>query len=141
MASALGEKSKVGLNYYQTRRDDGSGPYTRRMMGGFAQLGFTKQWYGLLEADRPQGADQKWGLVETMKLGYEIQQGLHLVAMQEFANLNTENANPKRDAWGIGSEWFPRPHWDLYAVYRRERDTSVSNDFQDVVWLIGHFYL
>lgn len=141
VATPVGEKSKFGVNYYQSQRNDGFGAYAKRMYGAFAYMGFTKQWYGLLEVDRVQGADQKWGVVDTFKLGYEIEQGLHLVGIQEFANLNLNESNPKFDAYSAGVEWFPRPHWDLYALYRRERDTRISPEFQDVIWLIGHFYL
>jgi hypothetical protein len=157
IARAIGQKSKAGANYYQTQRrdadgkSDGSGIYTRRLIGAFAHVGFTKDWYGLLEVDRTQGLAQrwsgvvadtsKWGLVESFKLGYEITQGLQLVAIQEFANLNTEQTLAKFDAYSIGAEWFPRPHWDLYTIYRKERFTSGGNDYADVVWLVGHFYL
>lgn len=141
IASAVGEKSKLGLSLYQTDREDNGLKWRRSIYGLFAHLGFSKDWYGLLEVDRPRGADGQWGLVETFKLGYEMRQGLHLIGMQEFANLDTSNANPKMEALGVGAEWFPRPHWDLYGVYRRERNTAVSNDFDDVVWLILHYYL
>lgn len=140
-AMAWGEQSKLGLNYYQTERKDGAIQYSRRMMGAFAHLSLSKTWYSLIEADRIQGADQKWGFVEIFKLGYELHQGLHLIGAQEFANLNLDESNPKFEAFSVGAEWFPRPHWDLLALYRRERDTALSNDFKDVGWLILHFYL
>lgn len=142
LATAIGERSKVGVNYYQTERHDATtASSTRRIWGGFAHMGFTKSTYGLLEVDRPQSALGKWGLVETFKLGHELFQGLQLVGVQEFANLNVSESNPKYEAYSIGTEWFPRPHWDLYALYRQERDTALGNDFQSVIWLIGHFYL
>ncbi len=137
LATALGEHAKVGANYYQTQIEAG----TRRIYGAFANVGFSKTWYGLLELDKPQTPTGKWGLVEIFKVGYEIKQGLHLIGIEEFANLNTEKSNPKFDAYSAGAEWFPRPHWDLYGLYRKERDTNISNDFNDVVWLIAHFYL
>lgn len=141
VATAVGEGTKLGANYYQTRREDGGLKYTRRMMGAFAHIGLGKDWYALLDVNRPQGADEKWGLVETFKLGHEITPGLHLIGVHEFANLNVENSNPKFEAYSAGAQWFPRPHWDFYGLYRKERNTAVGDDFQDVVWLIGHYYL
>lgn len=141
IASAVGESSKLGLSLYQTDRDDGGLKWKRRIYGLFAHVGFSKDWYGLLEVDRPQGADGKWGVVETFKLGREVSQGVHLIALQEFANLDSAKANPKMEAFGVGAEWFPRPHWDLYGVYRKERNTAVGDEFNDVVWLILHYYL
>jgi hypothetical protein len=66
---------------------------------------------------------------------------VHLVAFQEYSNLDMEKSNPKFEAYSAGAEWFPHPHWDFYGLYRRERDTGVGNDWQDVVWLLGHYYL
>ncbi len=140
-STAIGERSKVGVNYYQSQRDDGAGQYTRKILGAYALVGFTEKVYGLLEIDRPQLSVGATGLVEMFKLGYELRQGLQIFAVHEFANLDTRQSNPKKDAYSIGMEWFPRPHWDLYSLYRQERDTSRGNDFQDQVWLIAHFYL
>lgn len=149
-AVAVREKSKFGFNYYSTHRETGGQRYDRRIYGLFAHFGFSEKWYGLLEADRPQRADGKWGLVEIFKLGYEIHQGLHFIGVQEFANLNTEQSEHKFQAISFGAQWFPRPHWDLYGLYRRQRgavartaaeESLAAKDLeQDVVWLIGHYY-
>lgn len=142
------EKSKVGLNYYQTQRLETFAPapapvnYAFRSYGLFAHMSFDKDWYGLLEIDRPEDANQKWGVVELFKLGYEVHQGLNLMAIQEHANSDTGNtSNPKFDAYSLGVQWFPRPHWDLYGMWRYERDSALSADYQNVIWLVGHFYL
>ncbi len=140
-ATAVGEKSKIGINYYQTQFQNVNVKSTRRMYGMFSHIAFNKDWYGLFEADRTARADLKWGLVEIFKLGYEVQQGWHLIGVQEYANLNADKPDPKFESYGVGTEWFPRPHWDLYALFREERDTSKGNDFQQAVWLIAHFYL
>ena len=141
VATAAGEKSKVGVNGYYTERKESGARYDRRILGAFAHIGFSKEVYGLLEVDQPKSAVGKWGLVELFKLGWEVQQGWHLFVVQEFANLDASKSNPRMEAFSAGTEWFPRPHWDLYALYRRERDTSLAADFQDQIWLIAHFYL
>lgn len=140
IATGIGEKSKLGINYFQAQRQEDIA-WTRRIYGAFAHVAFDNDWYALIEVDQPQRKDLKWGFLDTVKLGYEIQQGLHLVAVHEFANLNKDQADPRFEAYSIGAEWFPRPHWDLYGLYRKERDTSQSDQFSDVVWLIAHFYL
>lgn len=148
VATQVREKSKLGFNYYQTQRVETFAPaatpvnYAFRSYGMFAHMTFNKDWYGLLEIDRPEGANQKWGVAEIVKLGYEIHQGLNAMVIQEHANTDTSNtANPKFDAYSLGMQWFPRPHWDLYGMWRYERDQALSSDFQNVVWLVGHFYL
>lgn len=141
LATAVHEHSKVGVNYYHTRRVRNHQSSNRRIYGVFAHLDLAKDWYGLLEVDRPQAANGKWGAIEIFKLGHEIHQGLQVFAAQEFANLDTEHSNPRYEAYSLGSEWFPRPHWDLLGVYRLERNSAASGKFQNVVWLIGHYYL
>lgn len=141
VARAIGSSSKVGANFYKTKRDDTGTPYDRQIDGIFAYIGFNKQWYGLLEVDRPKDPNGLEGFIDVFKLGYEMGQGLHFFGVHEFANLNVAQAHPKFEALGLGAQWFPRPHWDLYGTYRKERNTALSNDFQDVIWLIAHFYL
>ncbi len=142
VASAVGTDSKVGLNYYQSRQKTPAGlEFDRKILGAFTHWAFTKEWYALWDLARPQGADKKWGLVSTFKFGHEFHQGLHLLGVHEFANLNMEQTDPRFEAYSIGAQWFPRPHWDFLGYYRKERTTALNNDFQDAVWLIGHFYL
>jgi len=141
VATAIGRKSKIGINYYQTQRENNDLKYQRSIFGMFAHMGFRSDWYGLLEINQPKGADGHVGLVETFKLGHELFQGLHLFGTHEFANLKTSQSDPKFEAYGVGTEWFPRPHWDFYAAFRKERNTGLGTEFQDVVWLIGHYYL
>jgi hypothetical protein len=149
-AVGVREKSKLGVSYYKTRKETAGLKYDREIFGIFAHISFSDKWYGLFEADRPERSDKKWGLVEIFKLGYEIHQGLHLIGVQEFANLNTEQSAHKFQAVSLGAQWFPRPHWDLYGLYRRQRgavartsaeESQAAKDLeQDVVWLIGHYY-
>ncbi len=133
VSSAVGTTSKVGLNFYQTNR--------RKILGFFSQIAFSENIYGLLEVDQPTAPNGDQGLIEVFKLGYEWHQGLHFVGIQEFANLDIKESNPKFEAFSVGTQWFPRVHWDLYGLYRKERNTLNGNDFDDQVWLIGHYYL
>lgn len=140
VATAIGEKSKIGANYWSTHRE---GAGRRQMYGVFSHIGFNKDWYALLDVNILEEA--KTGLVELFKIGYEITPGLQLMAIQEHANYDRSRTDPKFEAYSAGVQWFPRPHWDLFALYRRERNTALpapqTNAFDDRVWLIGHFYL
>lgn len=140
-AHALGASAKLSVNYYETTRDDGAGPWKRRMYGVNALAGFTKEFYGLFEIDRMQDATEKWGLAETSKLGYELVQGWHVFAIHEFGSRDSSQTDPRLEAYSLGTEWFPRPHFDLYMALRKERDTGLSNEFVNSVWLLAHFYL
>lgn len=141
VATGFGEFAKFGANYYESTRDDGTGAWKRRMYGAYGLVGFTHDWYALLDINRVQAPTGTWGLVETLKVGHELWQGFHLFAVHEFANLNTDTPDPKFEAYSLGTEWYPLPHWELYGLFRKERNSAVSNNYQDVVWLIGHYYL
>ena len=142
-ATSVGEGSKIGVNYYQSRREmlASSNVFTRRAYGAFAHWAIDKNWYALIEVDRMQDPAGKWGFMDVVKVGREIFQGWQVFAVHEFANTDMDKSNPKFEAYSLGTEWFPRPHWDFYALYRKERNTAINNDFQDVVWLIAHYYL
>ncbi len=138
--TAFGEKIKIGANYYSTEMKKSGLTTKNQIYGLFANMGFSKNWYGLFEIDRPRNAFGKWGLVEIFKLGYEMHQGLHWLGVQEFANGDSSKTDPKFEAYSLGLEWFPRPHLDFLAMVRRERHSAASSDFQSAVWLIGHYY-
>lgn len=133
LSTSVGNSSKFGLNYYETDR--------KKVYGLFSHISFSEKIYGLLEVDQPIAKNQDKGLIEVFKLGYELHQGLHFVGIQEFANLNVQESNPKFEAFSIGTQWFPRVHWDLYGLIRKERNTLNGDDFEDQAWLIGHYYL
>lgn len=141
VAHAVGDNSKVGVNYYQSELKTAGTKFTQRALGAYAHMAFTKNFYGLLEVDRIKGRQNTWGFIDTFKLGYEVHQGWHLIGVHEFANLDMDKSNPKFEAYSVGTEWFPRPHWDFLALYRKERNSGVRNSFDDVVWLVAHFYL
>ncbi|CAN5715869.1 hypothetical protein BH10BDE1_BH10BDE1_03730 [soil metagenome] len=139
---SLGEKAKFNLSFYQSVREASpGGDYTRTVFGASVITQLPRDWYAMLEIDRPQGADSKWGLIEVLKIGNEIFQGLHAIGIQEYQNGEFDQANPRFESYGAGLEWYPRPHWELSGIFRRERNTAIRDEFDNVVWLIGHFYL
>lgn len=139
---SLGEKAKFNLGYYQSVREASPGvDYTRKVFSASAITELPHDWYAMFEIDRPQDANSKWGFIEVLKLGNEIFQGLHAIGIQEYSNADFDQANPRFESYGVGVEWYPRPHWDLSGIFRRERNTALRDEFDNVVWLIGHVYL
>jgi hypothetical protein len=139
---SLGEKAKFNLSYYQSLREASPGvDTTRQVFGASVITRLPRDWYAMLEIDRPKDATSKWGLIEVLKVGNEIFQGLHAIGIQEYSNTDFEQANPRFESYGVGVEWYPRPHWDFSGIFRRERNTAIRDEFDNVVWLIGHFYL
>lgn len=141
VSHAIGERAKVNLSYYQSQREASPGKdYTRRVFGASVITELTENWYAMLEIDRPQDAKSKWGLIEVLKVGHELFQGLHIIGIQEYANSDMDQTNPRYETYGLGVEWYPRTHWDFLGIFRRERNTAIRDEFDNVVWLIGHFY-
>ncbi len=143
VSRALGENAKVNLSYYESVRQAATAlrnEYTRRVYGASVITELPKNWYMMLELDRVQDVTQKWGLIEVLKVGHEFYRGLHIVGIQEYANIDMDKANPRFESYGIGAEWYPRTHWDFLGILRRERNTAVRDEFDNVLWLIGHFY-
>ncbi len=138
---AIGEKARVNFSYYESVREASPGrDYTRRVYGVSAITELSKDWYAMIEIDRPQDAKANWGLIEVLKVGHEFFRGLHFIGIQEYANSNMNETNPRYESYGLGVEWFPRTHWDFFGIFRRERNTAIRDEFDNVVWLIGHFY-
>lgn len=140
-SQAIGDASKIGLSFYESDTEQSQAKFQRQAYGFFSHIAFDKNWYGLLEVDRVKSPANTWGMVEVFKLGYEVHQGWHVFAVHEFANLDMKKSDPKFEGYSIGTQWFPRPHWDILTLYRLERNSAVRNSFDQVIWLVGHFYL
>ena len=42
----------------------------------------------------------------------------------------------------MGVQFFPRPHFELEAVYEKQKMAAVNPDnYDDYAWLMMHFYL
>lgn len=139
------ERFKVGMSYYYGSRDISK----RHLVGPYAILGFTPHFYLLLDLGfqlftpqtGPVANVQQQGTANYLRLDYEITQGFHAYLTQEFAQLDFKKSATGSEAYGVGLQWFPRPHWELNLLYQKQRVGGPSAKFADVAFLLAHFYL
>lgn len=132
----------LGGTYLYGNRDDSD----RHMIGPFALLGFSPQWTLLLELDLnvvgfKSGAPGRTRLAFYAKLDYEAWQGVHFFLSTEYYRENLADPSSNLDAFGVGLQFFPRPHFELFANYKWRKDNTLSQDRTHFVFLVGHIYL
>lgn len=141
----LNEHYEFGMEYYFGNNASGS----RHVMGPFAVLGFSPQLYLLSELDfqlnRRNLSDPSVtsinGLFHYQKLSYEPVQGWHLIATTELSRSDFNNPRTLLERYGMGVEIYPRPHWEIQAIWHKQHQASISTGFSDLAWLMVHFYL
>lgn len=141
MSKVIGKSARAGLNVYRSQWTQNSISQDKSFEGAFALIGWTSEWSTLFQADKINFPDGKTGFVELLKLGYEYTQGVQLFATQEYYNPDTEKTDPHVEAYGVGIQYFPFPNFDLFATYKKHKDSSQLNEYQNLVWIIAHFYL
>lgn len=140
-AVPVAETYKVGANVY-TGLAPGAPINTRRYLAGtFAMLGFTQSIYALAEVDGMYSQLNSSGLTDYVKLGDEVVQGLHFFVTQEFQRRTYLDPTQTYEAYGVGIQYFPRPHWDFLGTAEMQRDFAVSPLFGAALWAIVHYYL
>ncbi len=117
--------------------------YSRQLFGVAGNFGFSKKLYLLSEFDfqnKTSSTTSASGIVMLNKLGYEVFKGVHFNAVQEYTKLNSLDDSTRREAYGIGTQLFPRPHLDISALIQKVKSPALSPNFYDAGWLMGHYY-
>ena len=81
-----------------------------------------------------------WGIVDWARLGYEFHQGAHVYLQQEYAKTNLDLDTTKTVAYTAGILFYPRPHLELDLAWQKAKAPAVSGDFNDLAWILFHFY-
>ena len=135
----LGERFKVGGSYYFGHKSDED----RHILGPFGILGFTSHFFLLSEFDwqwKDTTTGSQSGFVHYERLNYEIFQGLHLYLNHEQSYLNLNSSSSNQYSFGLGMQFFPRPHFELNLLWQKQK-TPTYDDFVDFAWVLLHFYL
>ena len=140
---AVADTYKVGLSY-----EYGIDPaYNRNVIGPWGILGFTKHFFLLTEFDAQQtsmnapASGSHWGAVDYNKLDYEFVQGMHAYITQDFAQLNFNQFSTLQNSYGVGLQFFPRPHFEINASYQWLRQIFVGNTYTDFAWIMFNVYI
>jgi hypothetical protein len=138
---AIGNTTKVGANAFFGHDPNRAGHQDRRMYGVFGMLGFSPQWYSLLDASLTYDSLNRTGLAELVRLGWEFSQGVHLIAEQQTGKPSLSAPRIYTESYTLGLDYFPRVHWEFDLSAGEERTTSVSRNFSTVWLLLAHYYL
>lgn len=106
LAAFLGSSAQVGASYLGVSSFDD----WRQVYGAHAIVGFTDQLWLLAELDRKFENGESMDIAMG-RAGYELVHGLHVIGMGEFAG--------DYRAGGAALQWFPRPHLELLAEWKR----------------------
>ncbi len=117
----------------------------RDVFGPFGILGFTKQFFLLTEFDFQATHGSSFpntsGIVTWNKLDYEFIQGLHAYLTYELRRLSFDNSGAQSSAWGVGSQFFPRPHFEADLLWQVQSKPAFPGSDLDYVTLLLHFYI
>ena len=135
------ENYLVGASYFhgvsETANRDVAGPY--------AMLGFTHHSFLLSEFDfqsvNPSAMSNSTGWVTWNRLDYEFMQGLHGYLTYQLTRPDFQASATQTSAYGIGSQWFPRPHFEFDLLWQRQSEPAFPDDTLDYVVLLLHYYL
>lgn len=141
LSRVYGSKSRVGVNLYRSKLEQSGNEVEKSHEGLFALVGWTEKLAMLFQIDQIHNSDGKIGALDLLKFSWEAAQGVEVSFTQEYYNTDTQRSDPRFEAYGVGVQYFPFPNFDFYAAFREQKDSSQLNEFQKVVWLIGHFYL
>ncbi len=134
------EKHKIGVSYYFGFTETTQ----RHLFGPYGIFRFTPKLVWLTELDFQakvlKSLFNQVGVVNYQRLDYEISQGLHPYLIQSLSKEDFANPLSLFESYGIGVQFFPRPHWVLQLEFLKQRTLSFSRAFSDFAWLLVHFY-
>lgn len=137
----FGERFQVGANYLYGSKSN----QKRHVAGIFGSLGFTPRLFLLSEIDfqltQPLNQNITRGFVDYQRLGYEVIQGLNFYLLQELARLNFKDSKTAFSSYGVGAQFFPRPHFEILMEYQKQKTSAFPSAFSDTLVLLGHYWI
>ena len=134
------DRYQIGMSYFHGV----SQLATRDVAGPFGVLGFTHHFFLLTEIDYQSiynsalMPDTK-GWVTWDKVDYEFIQGLH--GYLSYGLTKTSFGAPSTSFYGIGSQFFPRPHFELDLQWQFRSVPQFPGATIDYATLLMHYYL
>lgn len=135
-------RQKIGMSYFNGEDDT----QKREVLGPWFILSYNKHLYWMSEVffqhKSPQNTgDRTKGYAATNRFNYEIYKGFIPFLTFESSQIDWTNDATKKQAYGAGIQWFPRPHWEFMGTYQRDRLYAGDGYFADTFWLMVNFYL
>lgn len=141
VSKVFGKRSRAGINMYRSTLQQNGVESKKSHEGLFALIGWSEDLSILFQLDRLSLPNGKTGVLDLMKFSYGATEGVELFFTQEYYNSDLEKSDPRVEVYGIGAQYFPVPNFNILTTFRMQKDSAQLDEFQRVVWLIGHFYL
>ncbi len=117
----------------------------RQLAGIFGLVALSEKFFWLFEYDhqwkQPSAVTEQKGVVTYNRLNYEAHQGINVYALHQIRYLNYHTPRNRMDAYGLGLQLFPRPHFELSAEFQKQRDISRFDTYYDYAFVLLHYYL
>ncbi len=137
---SFGSHDKVGLSFEKKTK-----AAKEFSVGVHGLLGFTEKLYLITDTvfrdSEPIPGRKQGGLFHFTKLGYEIEKGIHLIALGDIKKTDITQENSTESMYGLGLTLFPRPHFEIQGVFMKRKQLARGPDEGDYAWLMMHFYL
>lgn len=133
---------KPGISYWS-----GDLPQSRRqILGLHGLLGFTKKFFWLTEFDWQEETTKSTSAIQRsgatyQKWGYEFHKGVIGLLVADAQRTTLESPATQTAHYGLGIQFFPRPHFELEGVWMKERAPQITAKEGDYAWLLLHYYL
>lgn len=129
-----GTTDRIGISAMWADSDNG---FTY-MYGAHVAIGITDKLFVLGEGDL------KWSpkdlhvrtdpdILRYIKVGYEVVKGLSPYV--------TYDGSRAGDNFGIGAQWFPRPHLEVSAQWEKSKYDAFGSGMSDFAYILFHYYL
>lgn len=144
VAAAATEKTRVGLSYHHESDDEGTvqkgGIFTAATLGDATFL-LAEIDHMLSRTDRAPGDTVVLrSAASHARLGYETTRGLFPYLLHEASFRDLTDGATRRDTFGLGIQWFPRPHFEIDAFAGHVLSHEAMT-YANAAYLLVHYHL
>jgi hypothetical protein len=130
---------KIALNYWHGDAE----AFKRDIYGAWSLFGFNKKNFLLTEFDLQQKNTTLLttkSFVGFSKYGHTFFKGFDGLIIAEMLQNDVHNSKTKIDRFGLGFQFFPRPHFEVSGSWLKQTNYAISNYRGDYAWLQLHYY-
>jgi hypothetical protein len=133
---SLSESSRIGASFYR-----GDSSTLHRTLGGvYGIISYTPTLYSQIEIDHQNltsGPKSSKGFVGSHQLTWEVTKGVNPYLQMEWENLDDVSSQNSLLTYGVGMNFYPRPHFELtgYLGYEVPKSVLVPTTFEAYVTL------
>lgn len=136
------EKMKVGGSYYYGETDE----IIHHYVGPYGIFGFSEKIFLLAQLTAVRSfpytaQESSQGVVDYLRLDYEAWKGVHFYLAQELSQTDLKLGSSRTDTWGLGFQFFPRPHLEFQLIAQKIYQQGLHNPPTDRLQFLAHFYL